>query len=74
MVAPNLKVATVHVTAYYKTAAARDADNVLASFKAAFDGLTDAHIWTDDRGLTHEPVTIAKDAANPRAVITITWE
>lgn len=74
MPAPNVKAATVHVTAYYKTATRRDADNILASFKAAFDGFTDAHIWVDDCGVTHKPVTIAKDAANPRAVIVVEWE
>ena len=36
----------------------RDKDNLLASLKAAFDGLTDAGVWTDDSEATYLPVRI----------------
>jgi Holliday junction resolvase RusA-like endonuclease len=50
----------------------RDRDNLLASMKAAFDGITDAGLVSDDAGLTHLPVEIDYDKANPRVVVTVT--
>lgn len=64
--------ARTSITAYFKTAAHRDADNLLSSCKAYFDGITDAGVLMDDSGLSHDAVTILKDSTNPRIVITIT--
>ena len=61
----------VQIHYYHRTIAVMDADNALASLKAAFDGFTDAGIWTDDRDVTFLPVRQAKDASNPRVEITI---
>ena len=62
------------VHAYFKTAAARDADNFMASLKGYIDGIADAGIVTNDRDLWPERPVFAKDAANPRIEITITPE
>ena len=64
--------ARVSVVAYFKTAAHRDADNIMASMKAYFDGIADAGIVDNDRAFSHEPLKIEKDAQNPRVEITIT--
>lgn len=61
----------VTVAAYWPTARRMDADNLLATMKAAFDGLTDAGIWTDDRECTFLPCHQCKDAANPRIEIQV---
>lgn len=50
----------------------RDGDNLLASLKPAFDGIVDAGVLADDRGLSHEPVGVYVDRANPRVEITLT--
>lgn len=39
----------------------RDRDNLLASLKAAFDGIADAGLVENDAGLTHLPVHIVID-------------
>jgi crossover junction endodeoxyribonuclease RusA len=68
---PAWERATASVVFYAKDARRRDADNILASLKAAFDGLVDAGILADDAGLTHAPLRIALDRLNPRVEITI---
>lgn len=68
---PRWKSALCSVTWYAKTATHPDGDNALASLKAAFDGFTDAGLFSDDRGLTHAPVKFDKDKLNPRVEITI---
>lgn len=70
--APLHNTATVQVQWFTKTAHRPDGDNALASLKALFDGLTDAGIFSDDKWLTHLPIKFAKNAANPRVVLTIT--
>lgn len=64
---------TVRVTMLNKTARKMDADNLIASMKAAMDGLTDAGVWDDDRELTILQPIRGKDATNPRIIIEI-WE
>jgi Holliday junction resolvase RusA-like endonuclease len=49
----------------------RDKDNLLASLKAAFDGLVDGGLLVDDSGLTHLPVEVAIDSERPRVEITL---
>ena len=71
---PRWKTPTIHVEYYFPTNAFRDADNCLATLKAAFDGLTDAGLLDDDRGVTHLPVKRAKDAKDPRVVIHVSNE
>lgn len=58
--------ATIQLTFYHKDARRRDTDNLLASCKAAFDGLRDAGVLTDDDQITHLPVIRHKDKHNPR--------
>jgi crossover junction endodeoxyribonuclease RusA len=65
------KEATAHVVYYKASARKMDADNILASLKASFDGLVDAGILADDAGLRHAPVRLVIDRANPRVEITI---
>lgn len=57
--------AHVQLTLRVATRRRRDADNVIASCKAVFDGLTDAGVILDDDRLTHHPVlfeVVPKDA------------
>lgn len=63
--------ATAQATFYNKINRRRDADNALASLKAAFDGIRDAGVIADDSGLTHLPVVFAVDKARPRVEIKV---
>lgn len=59
--APRWESASCKATFYVRDRRRRDADNALASLKAAFDGLRDAGVIKDDSGLSHEPVEFAVD-------------
>jgi crossover junction endodeoxyribonuclease RusA len=50
----------------------RDPDNLMAAMKAAWDGIVDAHVLTDDRYLILHPPTLMVDRARPRVEITLT--
>lgn len=69
-----LKRAVIQVTYYHPTKAFKDPDNILASLKAAFDGLVDGGILADDRDVTYPPVKRFKDADCPRVELAITEE
>jgi crossover junction endodeoxyribonuclease RusA len=71
---PGWLKAKMNVTAYFKQNRSRDADNFMASLKSACDGIADAGIIANDKGLWPERPVFAKDAANPRIEITITKE
>ena len=58
--------ATIELTFFFQREGRRDPDNLLASCKAAFDGLRDAGVLTDDDKITHLPVIRYKDKDNPR--------
>ena len=62
----------VRLHAFYTSNRRRDADNLIASLKSGFDGLTDAGIWTDDHLITHLPPVMAVDKTNPRIEIVVT--
>lgn len=64
--------AEVQAQFFFPTSHRRDADNLLASLKAAFDGLADAGVVTNDRNLIHLPVMQSKDRDDPRVVLRIT--
>ena len=64
--------AVIQIRWFAKTKSFPDADNALASLKAAFDGLVDAGVLSDDRRVTYPPVEIAKDADWPRVELAIT--
>jgi Holliday junction resolvase RusA-like endonuclease len=64
--------ADVQCTFYHKDARRRDKDNALASMKAAFDGIADAGLVSDDSALTYLPVVMLKSKENPRVEVTIT--
>ena len=67
------KAATVRCLFYHRDSRRRDSDNLLASMKAAFDGIADSGVIENDSGLTHMPVMKAKDGKQPRVEIEI-WE
>lgn len=69
--APRWAAATIQATFYVKTERRRDADNLLASLKAAFDGLADAGVVQNDAGFTHLPVRVEIDRKNPRVELEI---
>tara|TARA_B110000444_G_C18724334_1_gene540068 strand:+ start:102 stop:485 length:384 start_codon:yes stop_codon:yes gene_type:complete len=61
----------VQATFYHASKRRRDRDNLLASLKAAFDGMTDAGLVADDSLMVHLPVKTEIDRDNPRVVIRI---
>ncbi len=67
----TVQSATVEIAGYFKTVAFPDKDNLLFSLKAAFDGFTDARVWTDDKDATYLPPTRTKDAERPRIELII---
>ena len=71
---PQHARATVQATFYHRTARRRDGDNLLASLKAAFDGIAEAGIVANDSGMTHLPTIQRIDTRNPRVEITISPE
>ncbi len=73
-VPPRWAKARMEARAYFKTARFPDPGNFMASLKAAEDGLQDAGIIRDDKGLWPERPQFFKDAAHPRVEITITEE
>lgn len=56
---------------YYPTKRKRDADNSLSTLKAAFDGIVDSGILTDDSGLAHLNPVLSKDKEDPHVVIEL---
>lgn len=63
--------AEAQATFYFKDKRNRDADNLLASLKPAFDGIADAGVVVNDCGLHHKPVKRSVDKNDPRVVIVI---
>ncbi len=70
--APMWKMAYAQITVYKRTAHTGDRDNIIASLKAAFDGIADAGVIANDSGLIPLPPTVLKDAKKPRVEITVT--
>lgn len=71
---PRWLKAKMNVAAYFPTRRFPDPGNLMASLKAAEDGICDAGIVANDRGLWPERPVFAVDKANPRIEITITEE
>lgn len=65
------KTAEAEAVFYFRDRRRRDRDNLLASLKAAFDGIAAAGVVADDAGITHLPVRVEVDRDNPRVEITI---
>ena len=63
--------AAVQVLYFAPDARSRDKDNLLAALKPAFDGLADAGLVVNDRGLTHLPLLIEVDKAKPRVELLV---
>ena len=55
---PRWKAATVAVVFSFRSNVRRDKDNLLASLKAAFDGIADSGLVDNDSGLTFLPVEV----------------
>lgn len=71
---PKWLKAQAKIAAYFPTRRRPDPDNLIASLKAAFDGIADAEIVANDRGLWPERPVILTDPETPRIQITITEE
>ena len=71
---PKWPAATIAVQWFGKTANVlrMDADNAIGSLKGAIDGLADAGLLADDRGVTWLPPVFAVDKANPRVELVVT--
>ena len=65
------KSAEAQATFFFRDRRRRDRDNLLASLKAAFDGIAAAGVVEDDADLTHLPVRIEVDRENPRVEIIL---
>lgn len=68
---PLWTIAKVSLSVYCRTRRRRDADNMLARCKPAFDGVQDAGIIADDRGLIHMPIRFGVDRLRPRVEMLI---
>lgn len=71
---PRATSATLQIRAYFKTTNFPDDDNLIASLKAARDGITDAGVWRDDSPATLRivtPVVMAVDRKRPRIELDI---
>lgn len=71
---PRFAKAQTEISWYTKTNTRPDADNALASLKAALDGVADAGFLSSDRGLSHAPIWFGVDKAKPRVLLTIRSE
>jgi len=71
---PRWTKARMQIRAYFKTLQFPDPANFMASLKSAEDGIEDAGIIANDRGLWPERPEFFKDAINPRIESTITQE
>lgn len=71
--APRWPRATARITFAHRARRRRDADNALASLKAAIDGLRDADIIEDDAGLAFAPIvfTTTPPPEYPRGCVTL---
>ena len=58
-------------TFYCKTKAFPDGDNATAALKSAYDGIADAKIVNDDKGIIHLPPRFEHDKLKPRVEIVI---
>ena len=67
---PEWRRAVAQVVWYSPQAARLDGDNCLSAAKSYFDGLADAGVVANDRGITHLPVQIVKDSET-RVVIAV---
>jgi len=69
-----LRRASAQLFFFFKNKRRRDIRNFESGMKAAYDGLVDGQLITDDNSevLTHEPTIFAIDAAAPRVEIIIT--
>lgn len=68
---PRWPAAFAQAVFYVKDRRRRDRDNLAAALKAAWDGIADAGVVENDAGITHLPVRIEVDRANPRVMITV---
>jgi Holliday junction resolvase RusA-like endonuclease len=64
--APGWKDVTVEIHAYYTTNRGRDADNLISSCKAILDGICQAGIIANDKGVVWLPVVWLIDKHAPR--------
>lgn len=70
---PRWKHAATQIRAWFPTSRNRDADNLLASCKAVFDGMADAGIVINDSGFVHNSPQMAVSKDDPRMEIDV-WE
>lgn len=49
----------------------RDQDNALSAFKAGFDGMTDAGVWTDDSQMEIAGVSIERNPGEPGVTVRL---
>jgi Holliday junction resolvase RusA-like endonuclease len=70
---PGRPMERARVTArfFFRDRRQRDKDNLLASLKAAFDGIADARVITNDAGMVHQPIEIFVDCDRPRVEIEL---
>jgi crossover junction endodeoxyribonuclease RusA len=67
-----MEYATVQCVFTFAQRRRRDGDNLLASMKAAYDGLRDAGVVVDDCRFTHLPVLVNSQRGAPSVCVKIT--
>lgn len=70
--APKWEAATIEPRVYWPNRHKVDGDNMLASLKSAIDGLTDAGLLADDKGVRFLPCVMGYDKADPRVELVVT--
>lgn len=69
--APHWENVEILATGYFPTRAARDADNFQSSLKSGIDGICDAGLIANDKGVRWLPVVFEVDKERPRIEIRI---
>jgi hypothetical protein len=69
---PKWKRATVHVLAYFRDRRSKwDRDNFIAALKATIDGIVDAGLMENDRGLKWGEIELSRISKDyPRVELT----
>ena len=68
---PCWNFALEQTTLYTRTKIVPDGDNATAAMKAGYDGIQDARLVHDDKGIIHLPPRFEHDKLKPRVEIVI---
>ena len=69
--APKWDAATIEPRVYWPNRHKVDGDNMLSSLKASFDGLVDAGLLADDKGVRFLPCVMGYSKDDPRVELVV---